>query len=135
MFTSLEARERNSSVPTSYRIFGDAPPESPVFADIVTKSNLTVEALRPVMNGLRVMKSESEIANMRLAGKISGRAFTKAMAGARCKSEKALQTNLEHGFQLGGCGSSAYVPVVAGGEVITLGFAVWARAEAADRPS
>lgn len=75
----------------------------------------TVKPLKPLMNDLRVVKSQSEIANMRIAGKISGRAFTNAMRRPWNK-EKDLGAFLEYDFKQGGCETSAYVPVIAGGE-------------------
>ncbi len=80
-----------------------------------------VKVLRPVMNDLRVMKSEAEVANMRFAGKASGRAITKAMS-KRFSHEKNLESFLEYDFRDAGCDSSAYVPVVAGGQVIIFDF-------------
>ena len=69
------------------------------------------------MNELRAIKSESEIANMRKAGRASGRGITNAMR-RRFSTEKSLAAFLEYDFKENGCDSSAYVPVVAGGEVI-----------------
>ena len=68
------------------------------------------------MNELRAFKSDAEVANMRIAGKASGRAHTNAMR-RRFSSEKELAAFLEYQFKENGCDSSAYVPVVAGGEV------------------
>lgn len=76
-----------------------------------------IKPLRPHMNELRAIKSDSEIANMRTAGRASGRAFTNAMR-RRFSTEKSLAAFLEYNFKENGCDSSAYVPVVAGGEVI-----------------
>ena len=73
-----------------------------------------VRALNPVMNDLRVIKSEAEIALMRLAGKYSGRAFTNAMRQQWTK-ERDLGAFLDYDFKIGGCDTTAYVPVVAGG--------------------
>lgn len=72
--------------------------------------------LKPLMHKLRVFKSTSEVANMRKAGKISGRAFNMAMQNKFTK-EKDLWAFLEYHFKVGGCENSAYVPVVAGGQV------------------
>src|SRR5258706_10185483 len=38
-----------------------------------------VKPLKPLLNELRVFKSVAEVANMRLVGKVSGRAITNAM--------------------------------------------------------
>lgn len=72
--------------------------------------------LAPVMHGLRNVKSAAEVANMRKAGKISGRAFNMAMQ-ERFLTERGLHAFLEYQFKVGGCEKEAYVPVVAGGEV------------------
>ena len=72
--------------------------------------------LRPLLNGLRAVKSPAEIANMRRAGQLSGRVITDAMrrrpGWAR---EKDLHAFLDYGFTAAGCDGPAYVPVVAGG--------------------
>jgi intermediate cleaving peptidase 55 len=75
-----------------------------------------LEPLRPLMNNLRVRKSEAEITNMRIAGQSSGRAFTTAM-GQSFGKEKDLSAMLDYHFKLNGCDGPAYVPVIAGGEV------------------
>jgi intermediate cleaving peptidase 55 len=74
-----------------------------------------VKPLRPLMNDLRVIKSKAEIANMRLAGKYSGRAFTNAMRRQWAK-EKDLGAFLDYEFKIQGCDTTAYVPVIAGGK-------------------
>lgn len=74
-----------------------------------------VKALKPLMNDLRVIKSHSEIVNMRAAGKFSGRAFTNAMRRQWTK-EKDLGAFLDYDFKIGGCDTTAYVPVIAGGD-------------------
>ena len=86
------------------------------FPKHVADSSASVNALRPLMNKLRINKSEAEINNMRKAGKISGRAFTEAMR-QEFTSEKDLWTFLDYQFKINGCDGSAYVPVVAGGQV------------------
>ena len=53
---------------------------------------------------------------MRKAGQNSGRAFTDAMRQSWTR-EKDLGNYLEYEFKRRGCDASAYVPVVAGGEV------------------
>jgi len=74
-----------------------------------------VKPLKPLMHELRIIKSESEIANMRLAGKFSGRAFTNAMR-RQWTEEKDLGAFLDYEFKIGGCDAAAYVPVIAGGQ-------------------
>ena len=53
---------------------------------------------------------------MRKAGQASGRAFTDAMRQGWAK-EKNLAAYLDFQFRLRGCDGSAYIPVVAGGQV------------------
>lgn len=77
-----------------------------------------VKPLRPIMNELRVFKSEDEIRNMRKAGQASGRAFTEAMRN-QFSGEKELGAFLDYRFKMHGCDGPAYVPVIAGGEVST----------------
>ena len=74
-----------------------------------------IKPLKPLMNDLRIIKSEAEIANMRMAGKISGRAFTNAMRRQWTK-EKDLGAFLDYDFKIGGCEATAYFPVIAGGK-------------------
>ncbi|QGI78179.1 unnamed protein product [Fusarium fujikuroi] len=71
--------------------------------------------LYSVMNKLRVVKSEAEVANMRIAGQISGRVITDAMRRP-WKREKDLHWFLDYQFAVNGCEGPAYIPVVAGGE-------------------
>jgi intermediate cleaving peptidase 55 len=73
-----------------------------------------IKPLKSIMNELRVFKSEAEVANMRMAGEISGRAISNAMRRAWNK-EKDLGAFLDYEFKTGGCDSIAYVPVIAGG--------------------
>ncbi|KAL6882768.1 peptidase M24, structural domain-containing protein [Trichoderma longibrachiatum] len=70
--------------------------------------------LHPVMNTLRAIKSPAEVANMRLAGRISGRAITDAMRRPWAR-EKDLHAFLDYEFARNGCDGPAYIPVVAGG--------------------
>lgn len=76
--------------------------------------SLPISPLRPLLNNLRIIKSPAEIANMRHAGRVSGRAITDAMRRA-WTHEKDLSAYLDHAFTKDGCGGPAYVPVVAGG--------------------
>lgn len=75
----------------------------------------TVKPLRPLMNELRVLKSEAELNCMRRAGTISGAVFTEAMRNHYI-SEKQLWADLAYGFRTQGLDGEAYVPVVAGGK-------------------
>lgn len=81
-------------------------------------------SLKHLMHKLRVFKSVPEVANMRKAGKISGRAINMAMQN-KFTEEKNLWAFLEYQFKIAGCERSAYVPVVAGGRVCSPGFWAW----------
>jgi intermediate cleaving peptidase 55 len=70
--------------------------------------------LTPLINPLRAIKSPAEIALMRHAGRVSGRALTSAMRRP-WPSEKDLHAYLSHAFTFDGLSGEAYVPVVAGG--------------------
>lgn len=83
------------------------------FQKMITDSK--VKPLKPLVNELRIIKSESEIMNMRIAGKASGRAFTNAMRNQWTK-EKNLGAFLDYDFKIQGCDTTAYVPVIAGGQ-------------------
>ncbi len=74
----------------------------------------SIEPLKPLMHELRIVKSEAEVMNMRLAGKYSGRAFTKAMR-QKWTLEKNLGAFFDYDFKVAGCDTTAYVPVIAGG--------------------
>ncbi|CAL3962573.1 hypothetical protein PZA11_000305 [Diplocarpon coronariae] len=74
-----------------------------------------VKPLKPLVHELRIIKSEAEIANMRLAGRYSGRTFVNAMRRQWTK-EKDLWAFLDYDFKANGCDTTAYIPVVAGGK-------------------
>ena len=83
-----------------YTVFRDAP--------------ASIRPLRPLVNELRLIKSEAEIKNMRHAGQHSGRAITDAMRQSFTR-EKDLDSFLDYWFKQDDCDGPAYVPVVAGG--------------------
>ena len=93
-------------------VFGPSSTATTAVGEILLKSK--VKPLKPFVNELRVMKSPSEISNMRKAGQASGRAFTDAMR-QHFTTERELDTFLDYKFRMNGCEESAYVPVVAGG--------------------
>ncbi|KAH3686269.1 hypothetical protein WICPIJ_002766 [Wickerhamomyces pijperi] len=74
----------------------------------------SVKELNPLLCEMRAIKSEAEIAVMRRAGQISGRAYNQAYAH-RFRTERTLRAALEYNFIKGGCDRSAYIPVVAAG--------------------
>ncbi|KAH8666463.1 peptidase M24, structural domain-containing protein [Xylariales sp. PMI_506] len=75
----------------------------------------TIGQLKPFLNPIRAIKSPAEIACMRHAGQVSGRAITNAMR-RHWKYEKALANFLDYEYLQGGLDGSAYIPVVAGGQ-------------------
>ncbi|KAF7185243.1 Intermediate cleaving peptidase 55 [Pseudocercospora fuligena] len=75
----------------------------------------SVRPLRPVLNELRLKKSEAELGCMRRAGSVSGSVITEAMKGTPT-SEKQLWADLAYGFRSNGLDGEAYVPVIAGGK-------------------
>ena len=79
----------------------------------------TTAPLRPHANALRAIKSPAEVANMRRAGRDSGRAVTEAMRRS-WDFEKDLAAFLDYEYQRAGLDGSAYIPVVAGGPRATL---------------
>lgn len=80
-----------------------------------TLKDTTVRQLRPLMNELRVLKSEAELNCMRRAGTISGAVVTEAMRSSYT-TEKQLWADLAYGFRSQGLDGEAYVPVIAGGQ-------------------
>ncbi|KAK9318101.1 peptidase M24, structural domain-containing protein [Lipomyces starkeyi] len=79
------------------------------------KKETTLCPLTRIVQSLRAVKSEAELKVMQKAGKISGRAITRAY-GRRFTKEADLNAYLDYAFRIGGCEKSAYVPVVAGGK-------------------
>ncbi|EGE03757.1 Intermediate cleaving peptidase [Trichophyton interdigitale] len=73
-----------------------------------------IRPLSPIINELRVFKSDAEIANMRHAGRVTGRAFTESMRHG-FGTESELDAFLEYQFRRQGGDGTAFVPVVAGG--------------------
>ena len=71
--------------------------------------------LAPVVAQQRAFKSKAEVANMRQAGRLSGRALTDAMRRSWTR-EKDLAAFLDYKFHEDGGDGIAYVPVVAGGQ-------------------
>src|SRR5579859_4420685 len=74
--------------------------------------------LVPLLHRFRSVKSGAEVACMREAGRISGGAFNEVIRRG-LRREGDIEATLEWLFRMGGCEKSAYVPVVAGGSVLT----------------
>ncbi|ODH48755.1 hypothetical protein GX48_05080 [Paracoccidioides brasiliensis] len=110
IFTDLRIPDPRSSLT---HIFSSLKIEKGVLEKMANSQKL--KQLRPVLNELRVFKSEAEVQNMRKAGKVSGRAFTDAMRRGFTR-EKDVHAFLDYQFKVNGCDGPAFVPVVAGGQ-------------------
>ena len=112
VFTDIPVRPKERST-FSRIVFGSNTSKWDRFGEIL--GTVDARPLRPYMNQLRSVKSEAEIANMRKAGRASGRGFTEAMRQP-WETELDLEGFLEYQFKKNGCEASAYVPVIAGGD-------------------
>ena len=112
VYTDAVGNIRSKSAFSRY-FSGVATSQAEGFQKLLQASN--VKPLRPIMNKIRLTKSEAEIINMRRAGQISGRVYNDAMRTSHA-TEKDLCTSMEYGFKIKGLDGSAYVPVVAGGQ-------------------
>ena len=112
IYTDLISEPKNKSFFS--RFLYDQSPKVEGLAKVLKSSNTL--PLKDVLNGFRNLKSDAEIANMRKAGQASGRAYTGAMRRA-WEKEKDLAAYLDYRFRTRGCDCSAYIPVVAGGQV------------------
>ncbi|KAK2816015.1 hypothetical protein FQN49_008070 [Arthroderma sp. PD_2] len=92
--------------------FSDPPSSA---ADAREEAMNKIRPLTPIINELRVFKSDAEIANMRHAGRVTGRAFTESMRH-NFTTETELNVFLEYQFRLQGGDGTAFVPVVGGGQ-------------------
>jgi intermediate cleaving peptidase 55 len=113
VFTDLPGNRINKNLVSRY-LTGAEPARTGGIATLFRDSEASIRPLRPLMNELRVLKSETEITNMRRAGQHSGRAITDAMRQS-FTSEKDLGSFLDYWFKQDLCDGPAYVPVVAGG--------------------
>ncbi|KAK5662023.1 hypothetical protein OQA88_10135 [Cercophora sp. LCS_1] len=98
-------------------IYADLSPSSSLTKPILSSLPSSIpkpQPLQPLINPLRAIKSPAEIAVMRHAGRVSGRALTNAMRRA-WTDEKSLHAFLTYEFTQSGLDGPAYVPVVAGG--------------------
>ena len=80
-------------------------------------SGTKLQPLAPLLGRLRVVKSDAEVANMRRAGRMSGRAITAAMRRS-WGTERGLHAFLDYNFKVNGCEEEAYEPVVASDKVL-----------------
>jgi intermediate cleaving peptidase 55 len=75
-----------------------------------------VKPLKSILNEMRAFKSENEVVHLRRLGQASGRSFTECMR-QNFTMEKDLCSFLQYQFKVNGADGSAFVPVVAGGQV------------------
>lgn len=113
VYTDLPQSRITRNILSRY-LAGAEPSRTGGIASVFRDSEASIKPLRPIVNELRLIKSEAEIANMRRAGQHSGRAITDAMRQS-FTSEKDLDSFLDYWFKQDGCDGPAYVPVVAGG--------------------
>lgn len=104
----------SSKIYTDIELTKDGHPTK--FGSVLRGANRSIATapLQPLMNTFRALKSKAEIANMRHAGQVSGRALTEAMRRSWTR-EKDLQSFLDYSFTAEGLDGPAYVPVIAGG--------------------
>ncbi|CUM67689.1 uncharacterized protein PRCAT00005392001 [Priceomyces carsonii] len=88
--------------------------------DLIQKSSKPIRSPKSMIAELRSVKSPAEINVMHAAGKISSRAFNKAIAKVGSQepihTERTLAKFLDYQFVHGGCDKQAYIPVVASGK-------------------
>lgn len=85
------------------------------FGEALKKAGATVRQLHPLVDELRITKSEAELVCMRKASTVSGAVVTEAMRNSYT-TEKQLGADLAYGFRTGGLDGEAYVPVIGGGQ-------------------
>lgn len=112
VYTDIPGNGRSKS--TFSRYFSSGSTKAEGFQKLLQSSR--VKELRPLLNELRVNKSEAEIECMRIAGSVSGDVYTSTIAKDSIQSERDLWTTMSHDFRIRGLDGDAYVPVVAGGQ-------------------
>ena len=112
IYTDLFSELKNKSFIS--RFVYDQSPKAEGLAKVLKSGN--TQPLKNLINEVRNLKTDAEIANMRKAGQASGRAYTDAMRQTWTE-EKDLAGYLDYQFRKRGCDCSAYIPVVAGGQV------------------
>jgi intermediate cleaving peptidase 55 len=113
IYTDLPFNRIDKNILSRY-LAGSEPSRTGGIATVFRDSSASIKPLRPLLNELRAIKSDAEIANMRRAGQHSGRAITDAMRQSFAY-EKDLDSFLDYWFKQDHCDGPAYVPVVAGG--------------------
>lgn len=82
--------------------------------DASSQARGKLQALSPILDDLRMVKSPAEIANMRRAGRDSGRGITNLMR-REWLYEQDVATELEYDVKRAGCTGLSFIPVVGGG--------------------
>ncbi|KAF9125724.1 hypothetical protein BG015_004833, partial [Linnemannia schmuckeri] len=102
----------DSAKPTSTTFTFDSKPFLFKDSDVMA----TTKALSPLIQEMRVVKSEAEIKIMRQAGEISGKAFIETMKFTNPQRlEHQVYARFDYECRMRGSQMMAYVPVVAGG--------------------
>ncbi|KAJ3109311.1 hypothetical protein HDU97_007805 [Phlyctochytrium planicorne] len=112
------------SVPTvpSWTKFSNIPPASTglfkaLRQNVTSRSRSNIRRLADHLADLRVLKSPNEVAVMREAGRITGRAVAETMQITKPgMTESIIYSTVEHGIRKRGGDGLAYVPVVASGK-------------------
>ncbi|KAL7770331.1 hypothetical protein CFE70_000264 [Pyrenophora teres f. teres 0-1] len=113
IYTDLPQNRVSKNLISRY-LAGTEPSRTGGIYSVFRDSSASIKSLRPLVNELRLIKSDAEIKNMRHAGQHSGRAITDAMRQT-FTTEKDLDSFLDYWFKQDLCDGPAYVPVVAGG--------------------
>jgi len=113
IYTDLPQNRVSKNLLSRY-LAGAEPSRTGGIYNVFRESPANIKSLRPLVNELRLIKSDAEIKNMRHAGQHSGRAITDAMRQS-FTTEKDLDSFLDYWFKQDSCDGPAYVPVVAGG--------------------
>jgi Xaa-Pro aminopeptidase len=87
-----------------------------LFGDLLRERKVPVQDLRPLLGGLRLVKSAEEVARIRRASELSAEGHRRAMATALPgMPEYAVQAVLEAACREGGCRRQAYDSIVGSG--------------------
>ncbi|KAF8929110.1 hypothetical protein BGZ47_001270, partial [Haplosporangium gracile] len=130
MFMPMDIAKKLHNKPASLmtrmkKVFGwdSAKPTTTIFAfdskPFLSKDSdamATTKSLSPLIQEMRVVKSEAEIKIMRQAGEISGKAFIETMKFTNPQRlEHQVYARFDYECRMRGSQMMAYVPVVAGG--------------------
>ncbi|CAG8447958.1 2185_t:CDS:10 [Scutellospora calospora] len=100
-------------------IYIDLPPRTNILSTDNVQKNIVRNYVKPlsrIIQELRLIKSDSEIALMKKSGEIAGKAFIQTMKFTKPGlSEHDLYAKIDFECRIQGAQSLAYVPVVAGG--------------------